>query len=414
MVCKAVVLIGGPGKATNFRPLSFRVPKPLFPVAGEPLIYHHIAACAKLPGLLEVLILGGHDESLFQEFMASSTERLGIKIRYLKERSLMGTAGGILHYSSDIMSGMENDPTAAIFVLHGDISCSFPLEEMLEFHSRTRPLGTILSRQVAEEESRHFGCLIHDPQTRELLHYAEKPETFVSNCVNCGVYLFSTGVFPILRCAEPARDEFDNPVMSRGISPARESPRSDGPPPLDLTLRKVSFEQDVLTPLAGTRQLYVYETEDWWTPVKLPGEALLATAQLLSRRKSELATNGDGRPGIIGNVFIHSSTTVHETARIGPNVYIGQDCHIGAGVRIVNSILLDGVRIKDRACVIRSIVGWDSTVGAWSRVEGCPGKITDVVVLGDDVSIGNEICVRNCIVLPHKGINDSCSEAILL
>ena len=44
---KAVILIGGPSRGTRFRPLSFKVPKPLFPVAGEPLLTHHIAACAK-------------------------------------------------------------------------------------------------------------------------------------------------------------------------------------------------------------------------------------------------------------------------------------------------------------------------------------------------------------------------------
>ena len=34
---KAIILIGGPQKGTRFRPLSFDVPKPLFPVAGN---YH--------------------------------------------------------------------------------------------------------------------------------------------------------------------------------------------------------------------------------------------------------------------------------------------------------------------------------------------------------------------------------------
>ena len=33
---------------TRFRPLSFEVPKPLFPVAGVPMLQHHIEACAKV------------------------------------------------------------------------------------------------------------------------------------------------------------------------------------------------------------------------------------------------------------------------------------------------------------------------------------------------------------------------------
>jgi hypothetical protein len=47
-VVKAVIIMGGPSRGTRFRPLSFNVPKPLFPVGGEPLLSHHIDACTKV------------------------------------------------------------------------------------------------------------------------------------------------------------------------------------------------------------------------------------------------------------------------------------------------------------------------------------------------------------------------------
>ena len=34
--------------------------------------------------------------------------------------------------------------------------------------------------------------------TNEVLHYAEKPETFVSDIINCGVYLFSSSIFTLI------------------------------------------------------------------------------------------------------------------------------------------------------------------------------------------------------------------------
>lgn len=43
---KAEMCFSPPG--TRFRPLSFEVPKPLFPVAGVPMIQHHIEACAQV------------------------------------------------------------------------------------------------------------------------------------------------------------------------------------------------------------------------------------------------------------------------------------------------------------------------------------------------------------------------------
>lgn len=41
--------------------------------------------------------------------------------------------------------------------------------------------------------------------------------------------------------------------------------------------------------------------------------------------------------------------------------------------------------------------GWRSSVGRWARLE-------NVTVLGDDVSIGDEIYVNGGSVLPHKSI----------
>ena len=41
----ALILIGGPSKGTRFRPLSFKTPKPLFPLAEHETVFYHIKAC---------------------------------------------------------------------------------------------------------------------------------------------------------------------------------------------------------------------------------------------------------------------------------------------------------------------------------------------------------------------------------
>lgn len=33
---------------TRFRPLSLNIPKPLFPLAGQPMVHHPISACKKV------------------------------------------------------------------------------------------------------------------------------------------------------------------------------------------------------------------------------------------------------------------------------------------------------------------------------------------------------------------------------
>ncbi|VDN43964.1 unnamed protein product [Gongylonema pulchrum] len=49
---KAAVLVGGAQKGTRFRPLSLQLPKPLFPVAGVPLVEHHIEQLSKVYSIL--------------------------------------------------------------------------------------------------------------------------------------------------------------------------------------------------------------------------------------------------------------------------------------------------------------------------------------------------------------------------
>jgi mannose-1-phosphate guanylyltransferase len=38
-----------------------------------------------------------------------------------------------------------------------------------------------------------------------------------------------------------------------------------------LTANYVRLDQDILSPLAGKKQLYIYETMDFWEQIKTPG-----------------------------------------------------------------------------------------------------------------------------------------------
>lgn len=57
---------------------------------------------------------------------------------------------------------------------------------------------------------------------------------------------------------------------------------------------------------------------------------------------------------------------------MGPNVSIGANVKIGAGVRIRETIVLENATIQAHSIVLYSIVGKDSKVGEWARVEGTP------------------------------------------
>lgn len=66
---------------TRFRPLSLDIPKPLFPVAGVPLIQHHIEACVAIEELKEILLIGFYPAALIQQFIVDLQHRYNVTIK---------------------------------------------------------------------------------------------------------------------------------------------------------------------------------------------------------------------------------------------------------------------------------------------------------------------------------------------
>ena len=182
---------------TRFRPLSLDVPKPLFPVAGIPLVQHLIESCVQVKTLKEILILGNFPSADIVPFLSEISPLYDqVKIRYLQEYTQLGTAGGIYHFRDQIKAGNPS----SFFLINGDVCGDFPLQEMLEFHSNPdrKNLITILATEATRQQSVNYGCVVENKETHQVTHYVEKPETFVSTLINCGVYVCSVEVFPII------------------------------------------------------------------------------------------------------------------------------------------------------------------------------------------------------------------------
>jgi mannose-1-phosphate guanylyltransferase len=108
-----------------------------------------------------------------------------------------------------------------------------------------------------------------------------------------------------------------------------------------------------------------------------------------------------------GNVLIDPSATIGKGCRIGPNVTIGPNVVIGDGVRLQRCVILKNSKVKDHAWIKSSIVGWNSTVGKWARLE-------NVTVLGDDVTIADEVYVNGGSVLPHKAVKANVDQPTII
>ncbi|GAY46671.1 hypothetical protein CUMW_098860 [Citrus unshiu] len=397
----AVIMVGGPTKGTRFRPLSFNTPKPLFPLAGQPMIQHPISACKRIPNLAQIFLIGFYEEREFALYVSSISNELKVPVRYLKEDKPHGSAGG-LYYFRDMI--MEENPSH-IILLNCDVCCSFPLPGLLEAHKRYGGMGTMLVIKVSAESAHQFGELIADPNTKELLHYTEKPETFVSDLINCGVYVFTPDFFTAIQGVLTHREDRANIRQVSSFEALQSATRT-------LPVDFVRLDQDILSPLAGKKQLYTYETMDFWEQIKTPGMSLKCSSLYLALFKitsPQLLASGNGITSatIAGDVYIHPSAKIHPTAKvinisssssilssaIGPNVSISANVRVGAGVRLISCIVLDDVEIKGNG-------DYNAKLG--------------ITILGEAVTVEDEVVVINSIVLPNKVLNVSVQEEIIL
>jgi len=422
---KAVILIAGPQKGTRFRPLSLDVPKPLFPVAGLPIVQHHIEACVKVKDLKEILILGFYPTNEMAVFVSEMNRKYdSVNIRYLQEYAPLGTAGGIYHFRDQIRAGNPD----AFFVMNGDVCADFPLVEMLDQHrSNEKAVATVLGTEATRQQAQSYGCIVEDKSSHAILHFVEKPSSYISTIINCGVYIFSLDVFQMLQ----------------NVFNCKQAEYFTSPDGGDCNRREtIWIEKDVLVPIAGTNTAFLHLTTNWWSQIKTAGSAIYANRHFLalynSSNPDRLTKEEEGTktPRIIGDVFIHETAVVDPSAVLGPNVSIGKNVRVGAGARIRESIVLGNSQIGEHSLVIYTVVGWNSTVGDWSRVEGTPddpnpnkpfakmennplfnssGQLNpSITILGSNVVVPSEVILLNSIVLPHKELGGSCKNQIIL
>ncbi|KAL7672901.1 hypothetical protein ACOME3_007780 [Neoechinorhynchus agilis] len=403
---EAVIIVGGPQKD---------VAKPLFPVAGFPIVHHLVEACClKVPCLKSVNVIGsfGTKDDL-AKYIDGLGREFSIPIRYLCEYTALGTAGGLYHFRDRLTYG---DPDV-IFFTNGDICGDLAIEQLFDVYRTTGNDNVILTTEVSEEESLQYGCVVIDEKDGlTVKHYVEKPMSFISTVISCGVYVFNRRKLLA--------------VLAEALKNKLASTDFETNDPID----SMEMEKDVLPILVAKGQLKAFQSQKYWGAIKMPSSILIANHHYLqmyeNTSKSKLLASPDGFH-IIGSVLIDPSAKVHETAVLGPNVCIGKNVVIESGVRVRQAIILDNCVLKQKnSCVLNSILSFNVCVGKWARVEGLLSPSNSISegedrlgyrlasqsinVLGSGVRVLDELIVRNVIALPHKELTKSCKDQVVL
>ncbi|KAJ3197047.1 mannose-1-phosphate guanyltransferase [Entophlyctis luteolus] len=356
---KALILVGGFG--TRLRPLTITKPKPLVEFGNKPMIVHQIEALVKA-GVKDIVLAVSYRPEIMVKAMEKYEAELDIKIHFSVESEPLGTAGP-LALAAPILR-KDNTP---FFVLNSDVICEFPFEDLLAFHTAHGGEGTIMVTKV--DDPSKYGVVVNRDggQSSSIEKFVEKPTEFISNKINAGIYIF-------------------NPTVLDRIEE-----------------RPMSIEKEVFPFMAQDGQIHSMELPGFWMDVGQPKDFLTGTGLWLSsvaKKNPEALSTGTH---IVGHVLMDPSAKVGPNCKIGPNVVIGPGVVVGEGVRLSRAVLLAGSTVKDHAWVQSTIVGWSSTVGKWSRLEG-------VCVLGDDVHVSDEIYMNGARVLPHKSVGTNVAE----
>jgi NDP-sugar pyrophosphorylase family protein len=127
----------GAGLGTRLRPLTEKMPKPLLPVRGRPLItyaFEHLQTVG-----VERLIVNTHYCADCYEAAFPDSQWNGIPIIFRHEPILLETGGGIKNIE-DLVKG------ETIMVYNGDVWADFPLVPLLQRHFRETEEVTLALR----------------------------------------------------------------------------------------------------------------------------------------------------------------------------------------------------------------------------------------------------------------------------
>lgn len=367
---QAVIMAGGFG--TRLRPLSVNIPKPMVPMVNRPML-HHIIELLKKHGFTDLIIMLYFQPEVITDYFGDGS-KFGVKIRYLRPESDLGTAGCVKF--------AEKHLTDTFMVISGDVLTDFDLTKAVKYHESRKAMATLVLTRVTNPLQ--YGVVITD-QDSKIERFLEKPswgEVF-SDTINTGIYVLDPKVFEII----PEGKSFD---FSKDLYP-------------------MILKED--------KGLYGYIAEGYWKDIGNLDEYRLGHYDILDNRV-KLSIDGKTQKTDGGlEIIVGENTKIEEGVEFDGQTVIGDNCVIEKGAKLSRSIIGDNVKIFSGAQVVGSVVWDNAVVGHDARLKetvvanktriGDRAVIQVGTVIADECNIGADSVVRaNIKIWPHKTIEE--------
>lgn len=180
---KGIVLAGGSG--TRLYPMTKVMTKQLQPIYDKPMIYYPLSFLM-LAGMREILLITtAHDLPHYQELLGNGS-RFGINLVYKVQDHPNGLPEAFI-LAEEFLNGDDACLILGDNLFYGDFK--FFRESIKNFKTTE---ATVFAYSVAD--SRSYGVVEFDKQTKKVLSIEEKPMVPKSNYAIPGLYLFDSSV----------------------------------------------------------------------------------------------------------------------------------------------------------------------------------------------------------------------------
>lgn len=301
------------GRGSRLRPHSLTVPKPLIPVAGQPIVHRLVKDIAKVldQPITEVAFVLG-DPAWFGDDVVTSLKdlatSLGAKASIYRQDKPLGTGHAIM-CAKDSLSG-----PAVIAYADTLIRADFNLDPEAD--------AVIWVKQVEQPEA--YGVVkLND--NKEILELVEKPEQFVSDLAVIGIYYFKE----VSQLKDQLQTVLDNNIINGGeyqINDGIKGMMADGKV---FKTGEVSEWMD-----CGNKNITLQTNQRMLGFLTADGEEQLVASTVKNENSTII------EPCYVGENVVLKNTT------IGPYVSVGNDCVIENST-VKNSLIQNHTSIKN-------------------------------------------------------------------
>jgi histidinol-phosphate phosphatase family domain/HAD-superfamily hydrolase, subfamily IIIA len=229
---KVVIMAGG--KGTRISSIARDIPKPMIKIEGKPVLEHEIE-CLREQGFTDLIITVGHLGDVIMEYFGDGSscspvtrKPFGVHITYFVEERPLGNAGALFQIKDKL--------TEDFLLLNGDAIFDINFNKFVAYHKKCGGKVTLFTHPNSHPYDSSIVVAGENKEVRKWLNKEDERPRYYRNRVNAGLHVVSPT------------------ILNQEIHTA-----------------KVDLDRELLKPLAGSGEMFVYDSPEYVKDMGTPG-----------------------------------------------------------------------------------------------------------------------------------------------